>query len=159
MPTPALRLFQFAFFTHTMWFFGNLYEQIVDAPNLLHASATARLAWSGYHQLTNPIFYYVPLTQLGTVALWMLVGRFGRGLSDFQHRTFRQAAICSTVGVALTVVIVTQINLTLFFGTDFLEDEAVRRLAGLWLAGNAFRLVAVGACVGYLTKLVALKTA
>jgi hypothetical protein len=131
------------------WFFGNLYEQIVLAPNNLVDTYAQLKRWHGYFIVTNPIYYYVPFTQLAVCAVWYLY--FTQKSAEIKKRLFR-ASLCGLLALALTAVIVTQLNLKVFFGD---LDPIKAQLYGLsltWMIANGVRLVLVGATLGYTFK-------
>jgi hypothetical protein len=47
-----------------LWFFGNLYEGIVIAPNFLVDSIKKVEHWQAFFTITNPIFFYIPLVPI-----------------------------------------------------------------------------------------------
>lgn len=51
---------------HLQWFFGNLYEEILT-PNQIVASIEQINSYNKFFSITEPYYYYVPLTQLGTL--------------------------------------------------------------------------------------------
>ncbi len=131
------------------WFFGNLYEQIVLAPNNLVDSYAQMKRWQGYFIVTNPIYYYVPLTQLAVGAVWYLW--FTQKHPEIKKRLFR-ASLGGALALALTAVIVTQLNLKVFFGDlDPIKDQ-LYRLSLTWMIANGCRLVLVGATLTYTFK-------
>src|SRR5205809_751071 len=85
------RILWFAIATHCMWFFGNLYEEVVIVPNGLVASSASLAAYNAYFSVTNAAFYYVPTSQLGFVGLLWLVFRSRRSAS-VEARSLRRAS-------------------------------------------------------------------
>ncbi len=55
------RLVLFVVFGLALWFFGNLYEAVVIAPNLVVDTATKITYWRGFFSLTNPVYFYIPV--------------------------------------------------------------------------------------------------
>ena len=139
-------------FTHAMWFFGNLYEEIVDTPNLLAHAVEARAMWRQYHALTNPVYYHVPNT-LVALAVLALVHACGRQhFTSEGARFFKRATAFSLLGVGLTVAIVTTLNFSLFLGTQLLPAPSIQWLVLTWLIGNGLRLGFVGTALFYFLK-------
>ena len=122
-----------------MWFYGNLYEGIVIAPNQLSNTIEKLEIWNGYFTVTNPIFYFVPLTHLAVIAVWILAFR---KLDRHVVRDIRRAAILLTIAEAVTVYIVVELNLELFFGSKF-NQEAITKVR-LWNIFNLLRVLLVG---------------
>src|SRR4051812_47628719 len=65
-------LLLFSLFGTALWFFGNLYEGIVIAPNLLANSTQKAYYWQSFIDITNPILFYIPLTPLSSIVLFVL---------------------------------------------------------------------------------------
>ncbi|MFE9933747.1 hypothetical protein [Streptomyces sp. NPDC005533] len=118
---------------HAWFFFGFLYEEIVDVPNMMmgaHA-AEAQSLWDLYHSVTNPVFYcaIVAVPVLGSLAfLWLKRG----GLSPANQTCLRLATYGHLAMAALTFVAVTQINGTLYFGPPINDPARVDTLAWAW---------------------------
>lgn len=62
-------LMYFTVFGIAMWFFGNLYEAIVIGPNIAGDSKEQLRAFQQFTEVTNPMYYYVPLTLIAAVTL------------------------------------------------------------------------------------------
>ncbi|MDX3536158.1 hypothetical protein PV721_17610 [Streptomyces sp. MB09-01] len=126
---------------HAWFFFGFLYEEIVDVPNMMigaHAGEAQSL-WDPYHSVTNPVFYYaiVAVPALGSLAfLWLKRG----GLSPANQTRLRLATRGHLAMAALTLVAVTQINGTLYFGPPINDPARVDTLAWTWFGVNALRI-------------------
>jgi hypothetical protein len=133
----------FALFGLALWFFGNLYEEIVLMPNWLVASLDTLRAYNRYYAVVIQYHYYVPLTQLAVfVVTWLA---FSRRAAELGLRPYlRRAAWGGWIGLALTALIVLNLNLDLFIGELRLSAADAHRLGGYWLIGNALRLVSVG---------------
>jgi hypothetical protein len=54
------------------WFFGNLYEAVVFSPNWVEDSPAQFARLHGFFGNTGPTLYFVPLTQLATILVWVL---------------------------------------------------------------------------------------
>lgn len=134
------------------WFFGNLYEKVVLTPNILFGSIPDGIRlWNQLSWLSNPIYYFQPLNTILLVLAWV-VSRYSTKL-DIPHQfADRRVAIGVTVAWAFTVLIVTQVNLTLYFlqpGTSGLPIEQTYYLGfGLGLC----RLVAEGYALAWAVR-------
>jgi len=62
-------LMYFTVFGIAMWFFGNLYEAIVIGPNIAGDSKEQLRAFQQFTEVTNPMYYYVPLTLIAAITL------------------------------------------------------------------------------------------
>lgn len=131
---------RFSLYGLAMWFFGNLYEGIVLSPNLLSDTVRKLQIWNQYFTLTNPIFYFVPLTHLAVVAIWVIVLR--KKYPSEVGKPLRIAAVSLVIAETVTLFIITQLNLQLFFGSF---DPAVTELKVLqWNILNMVRVALVG---------------
>ncbi|GGS96088.1 hypothetical protein GCM10010156_62900 [Planobispora rosea] len=121
------------------WFFGNVYEAMVDMPRLLADARPNRapeLLGSG-----SPLRYYLPVvppTLAGTAATLIDDWRSGG-----DRRAVVTAAASTVVAVVLTVHLVRTVNLTLLRGKEPLSAEEVRKLLQTWHRGNLARLAAL----------------
>src|ERR1700761_4727160 len=107
------RLLSFAIFFLALWFFGNLYEEIVITPNQLSNSYEKLQHWQHFFTETNPMYFYVPFTQLAVVVICILYIK----IHDSVQKSFlRKASIFGILGILISVPIITQINVKLFFG-------------------------------------------
>jgi len=148
------RLCIFSLFFTACWFFGNLYEEIVIVPNQLSDTYRALQLWQSYFTVTNPIYYYVPFTQIAVVVIWIL---FFTSKQLKEKQLLKKAAICGTIAIALTILIVTQINMKLFYGDLNKYKDQLYSLVIMWLFGNALRLLLVGISLYLLFKAYLLK--
>jgi uncharacterized membrane protein len=150
------RALRIAIGCNAWFFFGFLYEEIVDVPNMMFGSraASAQALWDPYHWVTNPVFYYVvvALPAVGSlVFLWLR-----RAELSPANRTRLQVAAGGHIAMALlTGIAVTQINGILYFGPPMGDPERVRTLAWVWFLVNALRITATALTV---VKLVAIYT-
>ncbi len=102
----ALLTFSLFFLAH--WFFGNLYEEIVLAPNQLTNSYQALKNWQGYFTITNQIYYYVPFTQIAVVIVCFL---YVNSSNKTEKLLLKKASIFGLLSILITALIVTQLNL------------------------------------------------
>ena len=136
-------LLLFSLIGTAMWFFGNLYEAIVMGPNMLNDTMTRMEHWQHFFVLTNPIFFYVPVTQLATVVLIILF--FNTASQKVELKRFlKLASIFQIAAIILSVYIITQINLKLFLGDLSKYADQVSSLATLWNILNILRVLLVG---------------
>ncbi len=140
------RLLLFSLFFLTHWFFGNLYEEIVLAPNQLTHSYEALKNWQHYFTITNQIYYYVPFTQIAVLVVWYV---YFKSTDTAEKLLLKKASIFGFLSIAITVVIVTQLNVKLFFGDLNQYKQELFTLSVVWLIGNAIRLYLVGSAVYY----------
>ena len=140
-------LLRFALFGLALWFFGNLYEQIVLMPNWVVAPLDVLRAYNRYYTVVIQYHYYVPATQLAVVALLVLGYRTARGES--LRAALLRAGWWGAAGVALTVPIVWFLNTDLFLGDLTLSEAQAHRLGWYWMGGNLLRLACVALALRY----------
>ncbi len=150
------RLLGFSLFFLAYWFFGNLYAEIVLAPNQLTNSYEALKNWQGYSTITNPIYYYVPFTQIAVCAICFL---YIKSKDKAEKALLKRASIFGLLSIAITAIIVTQLNIKLFFGDLDKYKEQIYTLSVIWLIGNAVRLYLVGSSLFYTFKVYLLRKA
>ncbi len=131
-----------------MWFFGNLYEGIVLAPNQLVDTIEKLEIWDQYFTVTNPIFYFVPITHLAVILIWILA--FNRKLSYDVAKDIKKSAVILFLAEVVTVYIVTQLNLSLFFGEEFSQKSIFK--VRLWNVLNLLRVILVGRALWFAFK-------
>lgn len=127
---------------HLQWFFGNVYEEILT-PNSIVASAQQLNSYNSYFSVTEPYYYYIPLTQIGFF-LVMFLAFFNKGVPAELKPLLRRGALTSGAAIALTAYIVTQYNLKLFFGNVDHFGERIHRLYLEWAILNGVRIILVG---------------
>lgn len=126
-------------FGQVYWFFGNLYEAVVDVPQLLadaHDQRPPRVLGPG-----SPVRYYAPVAPLTLAATAAtLIDRWREGGS----KSMIAATAVSTVSaVAMTGYLVRTVNLPLLHGDVPVSASERRRLIRTWHRTNAVRLVAL----------------
>jgi len=140
------KLLAFSLFFMAMWFFGNLYEEIVLTPNQLVNTYEKLQHWHQFFTVSNPIFFYVPFTLLAPVVLCVLYFK----ISDpAMKNLLKWASIFSVVGTLVSVAIITQINVKIFFGDIDKYRDQLYDLTVIWLIGNAIRICFVGVSLYY----------
>ncbi|MET9632480.1 hypothetical protein ABZX92_33995 [Lentzea sp. NPDC006480] len=114
----------------SMWFFGNLYEQVVWNPQLLADPRPGSLV--GTFAAGSPVYYYLPWAPLAVVLAVVT-------------RAPRPALACLAVSVALKVLLITQVNPV--FRDPAVSRDVVHAHAVLWACGNGAVLIAVAAAI------------
>lgn len=94
-------------------FFGMLYEGVVIVPKMLNLTPAKMQLWHNFYLIINPIIFYVPVVPMATVILIVLY--FTEKKQNDSRGRLGLAALSQIVVMALTVYIVTQINLKLYF--------------------------------------------
>ncbi len=133
---------------HFQWFFGNLYEEVLT-PNSIVASAAQINAYNRFFSVTEPYYYYIPLTQIGFLLTLYLAFVYKDLSLPFKKRVQRAAA-ASGLATGLTVYIVTQYNMRMFFGDVDRLGDRLHRLYFEWAVLNGLRLLFVGAALTFL---------
>lgn len=125
------------------WFFGNLYEAVVDVPRLLTQARDRReptLLDPG-----SPVRYYgpaVPVTLGSTAAVLVESWRSGG-----DRRAIAAGAAGTASAVALSAYLVRNINVRLLRGRAPLTPQENRRMLTTWHALNLLRLLSLAAAV------------
>jgi hypothetical protein len=123
------------------WFFGNLYEAVVTAPNwrvgFEYEALTGRSQNAG-----RAVRYYVPTTWIAAVLLWVATAMGWRSQPG-ARRWLAAASTASLTAVLLSVYIVIQLNMTLFLGPPVHDVDSVRPLMEEWQALNWGRVALV----------------
>jgi hypothetical protein len=134
-----------------LWFFGNLYEAIVIAPNMLKDSARKMRDWQDFFDVTNPVYFYIPVAP---AALFTLVYLFLRTKNDDHvlKRFLKISAFSGILAFVLGIYIITRVNFKLFFGDLEKYSADAYQLAVLWNVLNIVRLFLAGVSVMYVFK-------
>lgn len=143
----TLHWLHFSLFGLTMWFFGNLYEEVILMPNWLAAPLSVLKVYNQYYTVVIQYHYYVPITQLAVIVLVVLcfIDNPARNLA---LPLLRRAAVWGVLALLLTVYIVLTLNLDLFIGTLTLSEQAAHQKGLIWMTGNAVRLFCTGMAWG-----------
>jgi hypothetical protein len=140
------------------WFFGNLYEQVVFAPNwVLPGSAesvTQVERLQAFFVRTSPTLYFVPFTIVAPALVWL-----AHGLNPLPaaSRAFRLASGCGVLAAALNAFMVVTLAVPLFSRPT--HEHAVLELYALctrWAVFNPVRMLLTGATAWW--TLAALRT-
>ncbi|AMW18479.1 hypothetical protein Chelonae_p0728 [[Mycobacterium] chelonae subsp. bovistauri] len=129
----------FTVFGIAMWFFGNLYEAVVIGPNIAGDTKEQLRAFQQFTVVTNPVYYYIPLTQIAAVTLIVWFVRTPWRAPE--KRSLFIASAAEIAAVALSIYIIVKLNMTLFFGSLGETPDELHRLALQW---NLLNLVRVG---------------
>ncbi|KRQ30557.1 MULTISPECIES: anthrone oxygenase family protein [Mycobacteroides] len=132
-------LMYFTVFGIAMWFFGNLYEAVVIGPNIAGDTKEQLRAFQQFTVVTNPVYYYIPLTQIAAVTLIVWFVRTPWGAPE--KRSLFIASLAEIAAVALSIYIIVKLNMTLFFGSLGETPDELHRLALQW---NLLNLIRVG---------------
>lgn len=132
-------LMYFTVFGIAMWFFGNLYEAVVIGPNIAGDTKEQLRAFQQFTVVTNPVYYYIPLTQIA--ALTLIVWFVRTPWRAPEKRSLFIASLAEIAAVALSIYIIVKLNMTLFFGSLGETPDELHRLALQW---NLLNLVRVG---------------
>jgi hypothetical protein len=134
------RFLLFALWGLALWFFGNLYEGVVIAPNLLANPVPKVRYWQAFFTVTNPVFFYIPLTPLAALTIFLLYFKTAKeNIALKRHLGY--AAFFLIVALGLSIFIITQINLQLFFGAIPRVPGKAYQLSALWNILNTVRLI------------------
>jgi hypothetical protein len=112
------------------WFFGNLYEAVVFSPNWVVDSAAQITRLNEFFVNTGPTLYFLPLTALATVLVWVLLAVNKR--RDVRS-DYRRAAVFAVLLTAVNAIIVGAVVTKLF-------DHGTTRLAWEWNILNGVRM-------------------
>ena len=137
----------FSLLFHLQWLFGNLYEEILT-PNSITATVEQLNAYNDFPSITEPYYYYIPLTQIGTLIVFYLA--FFSDLPSKLRKPLRFSAAASGLATALTVFIVTEYNMKMFFGDVTRFGEHVHQLYLEWAILNGLRIILIGAAIFFL---------
>jgi hypothetical protein len=141
------RLTLFAIIGLSYWFFGNLYEAIVIAPNWVVNSPVQMKRLNEFFVTTSPTIYFVPLTQIATVFVWLLLWK---SKVNSIKTELKYASIFAVLVTILNAVIVSTIVLKLF-GPDYEKyGEYLTTLTWRWNILNCFRMVLVALTICFL---------
>jgi hypothetical protein len=124
------------------WFFGNLYEAVVLSPNWASDTADRMQDFHDFTVRTGPTLYFVPVTQLATVLLWVLLvlNRLPQA-----RRAYRLAGLVALLATAVNVVVVTGVVPELFGDPSAVAPDRLAELALRWNVLNVVRLLLTGA--------------
>lgn len=122
------------------WFFGNLYEAMVDMPQLLvdaRPHRTPGLLASG-----SPVRYYAPAAPLTFAATVIALVDSWRSGGD--RRVIVAATASTASAVALSGYLIRTVSARLLRTGELLNAAERRKLVRTWHRANLARLVALG---------------
>jgi Domain of unknown function (DUF1772) len=121
------------------WLFGNLYEAVVDMPQLLVDAQPQRRP--GLVSPGSPLRYYAPVAPLTLVATTAALVDSWR--SDGDRRMIAAAAVSTVAAVGLTGYLVRTINVPLLAGAVSTDSADRHRMVRRWHRANGVRVAAV----------------
>lgn len=145
------RILLFSLFGITMWFFGNLYEAIVIVPNMLTNSILKAKLWQDFFETTNPAYFYIPFSPIAVLTTLFLYIKTPKKNTTLK-RKLKLSTIFGLIALGLGIVIITQINLKLFFGEVEKISASAHYLAVLWNILNVIRVLLLLVVVSNLFK-------
>lgn len=145
-PATFEKLLLISLFFLAHWFFGNLYEEIVLAPNQIVNTHERLQCWQNYFTVTNQIYYYVPFTQISVIIVCCL---FWTCKDQTVKSLLKKASIFGLLSIVVTVIIITQLNVKLFFGNLEQYRDQLFAMSIIWMIANALRIYLVGSALFY----------
>jgi len=124
------------------WLFGNLYEEVVIGPNWLVNSRDQLQRLHGFFVRTGPATYFVPISFLAPLLVWLAHALLRRTPAA---RQLRRASLFALLATMVNAIIVTSI-VTRLFGDGYagLSDTTVHALCLRWNILNAVRMMFTG---------------
>lgn len=119
------------------WFFGNLYEAVVFSPNWVMDSAAQMRRLEEFFVNTGPTLYFVPLTVLAPIPVWVLLAV---NKVDAVRADYRRAALFALLATVLNGLIVTTVVTDLFDPHNLDDTMKLTRLAWQWNILNLGRM-------------------
>jgi hypothetical protein len=133
-----LRLTLAALIGMAYWLFGNLYEAVVFSPNWVDDSPAQFTRLDKFFTVTTATLYFVPLTMIAVVLVWVL---WWRNRDSDLARDHRRAGIAAIVLAALNAYIVAAV-IPRMFGADALaHPENLNAAAWQWNILNIVRML------------------
>jgi hypothetical protein len=119
------------------WFFGNVYEAMVDMPQLLADAQPNREP--GLLGAGSPLRYYLPAAPVTLIATAVALVDSWRSGGD--RRVITTAAASTAAAAALTAYLVRTVNLRLLQRGKPVSATECRNLVRTWHRGNLVRLL------------------
>jgi hypothetical protein len=126
------------------WFFGNLYEQIVISPNWVVNSPEQMKRLNEFFIVTTPTLYFVPVTQLATIMVWVV---FFANKLESTKVLYRRAALFALLATILNVIIVSTTVIKLFSPDYESYAQELYDLCFRWNILNVFRMALVATTI------------
>lgn len=128
------------------WLFGNLYEAIVISPNWIVNSTIQLKRLHEFFINTSPTIYFVPVTQMATVLVWILWWLNKEKAAMHDHR---MAGIFALLATVLNAFIVTSIVMKIFAADFEMYGDHLTTLCYQWNVLNVFRMALVALTIHY----------
>lgn len=130
------------------WLFGNLYEEVVIAPNWLVDSREQLQRLHALFVRTSPTTYFVPLSFVAPVLTWAALVMCRGTLATGE---LRRASLFALLATIVNAVIVTSI-VTRIFGDGYLRlpDAVLHASCVRWNILNGVRMICTAATVYWL---------
>ena len=123
------------------WFFGNLYETVVLTPNLLGLGPHSLELWQAFFKYSDPIYNFIPLNPITLFVTLTAVVLAWPGVAQRRWWLGWLAFFALCTGL-LTLYIVTQINLKVYFGPLSSDSEWLRSIQQLSAFLSVLRVLA-----------------
>ena len=94
----------------------------------------------------NQIYYYVPFTQLAVIVPCV---QYLKSNETVEKLLLKKTSIFGILGIIMTAIIVTQLNVELYFGNLEQYRGQLLMLSFIWLINNAIRLVFIDSSLRY----------
>jgi hypothetical protein len=129
------------------WFFGNLYEEVVFSPNWVADSPAQLQRLHEFFVHTSPAWYFMPLTAIATVLVWIL---WALNRSSTVRAEYRRAGLFALLATAVNLLIVGTV-ITKLFAADYLAHAAeLNAYCWRWNVLNVLRMLLVATTATYL---------
>ena len=129
------------------WFFGNLYEAIVFSPNWVVESPEQIRRLNEFFVRTSPTLYFVPLTQLATILVWII---HWKNKDRLIKKELKLASLFAIFATLINIIIVSTTAIKLF-ETDYAKyGSYLATLTWRWNILNLFRMVTTGVTIYFL---------
>jgi hypothetical protein len=123
------------------WLFGNLYEAVVISPNWVRDSPAQLTRLHEFFGLTSPTLYFIPITLLALVLVWVL---WWRNREPDLARDHRRAGVAALALTVVNAYIVAALISTLFGADALARPERLNAAAWQWNVLNLVRMTLTG---------------
>jgi len=131
------------------WLFGNLYEAVVFSPNWIRDSPAQFTRLHEFFTVTTATVYFVPLTMLALVLVWVLWWRNRDADLAADHR---RAGIAAIALAALNAYIVSIVLPKLFGANALARPDNLNAAAWQWNVLNILRMLLTATTAYYLFR-------
>ena len=150
-------ILKISLFCIAMSFFGFLYEEVVELPNMFgNSPIPIKNLWNNFHWKSNPAIYHAFPAMISLLCLVVLFFK-RKHFEPFQEKIIKIVLVLQALTNVFTGIAVLGINDKLYFGAEVLNSQEVIYLATTWGILNFFRLLCVFFSFTYLTKLLSVK--